>query len=343
MKRSCMALLCVMATVTAFAQHKETETPWTSARPDGHAPISVMGDHTHHKGEWMFSYRFMYMQMKDLKNGSDNISHSDVYGNGYMVSPLKMNMKMHMLGVMHAVSDKITLMAMLNYIENDMDLQMMMNNMTSSFATSSSGFGDIKVSALYQFLNKNHQELHGLIGVSVPSGSIDKKDVTPMSSPDKIVLPYPMQMGSGTLGTDIGLTYLGQNPLISWGSQLKATFYYGENSNDYRPGNMYDWNSWLAVKTTDWLSFSARLQARITEDIHGENPDLNPMMVTTANTENSGGKYILSGLGLNTYIPGGNLKDLRLGIEFGYPVYQDVNGIQLSQKETLTVGLQYAF
>ena len=34
---------------------------WTSGRPDGHAPVSVMGDHTHNKGEWMFSYRFMSM------------------------------------------------------------------------------------------------------------------------------------------------------------------------------------------------------------------------------------------------------------------------------------------
>ena len=31
--------------------------------PDSHAPISVMGDHTHKKNEVMFSYRFMKMQL----------------------------------------------------------------------------------------------------------------------------------------------------------------------------------------------------------------------------------------------------------------------------------------
>ena len=38
--------------------------PWTAARPDGHAPISVMGDHMHAMGEWMVSYRYMTMDME---------------------------------------------------------------------------------------------------------------------------------------------------------------------------------------------------------------------------------------------------------------------------------------
>ena len=32
-------------------------------RADSHAPIGVMGDHMHAKGEWMVSYRFMRMAM----------------------------------------------------------------------------------------------------------------------------------------------------------------------------------------------------------------------------------------------------------------------------------------
>ena len=46
------------------------EGPWTAARPDGHAPISVMGDHMHAMGEWMVSYRYMTMDMKGLLKGS---------------------------------------------------------------------------------------------------------------------------------------------------------------------------------------------------------------------------------------------------------------------------------
>ena len=45
-----------------------------SFRPDGHAPISVMGDHMHAMGEWMVSYRYMTMDMKGLLKGSDDVT-----------------------------------------------------------------------------------------------------------------------------------------------------------------------------------------------------------------------------------------------------------------------------
>lgn len=39
----------------------------------GHAPIGVMGDHAHDKGEWMLSYRFMHMDMQGNRTGTGNI------------------------------------------------------------------------------------------------------------------------------------------------------------------------------------------------------------------------------------------------------------------------------
>jgi len=91
------------------------------------------------------------------------------------------------------------------------------------------------------------------------------------------------------------------------------------------------------------LSFSARLEGLVIGRIEGVNPDLNPNMVITADTNNSGGTFINSGLGFNLYASEGVLKDFRLGFEFATPLLQDVNGVQLKTKETITVGLQYAF
>lgn len=48
------AALCLAALViTAPPLHAQFE--WTASRPDGHAPIGVMGEHTHSRGEWMQS------------------------------------------------------------------------------------------------------------------------------------------------------------------------------------------------------------------------------------------------------------------------------------------------
>lgn len=327
---------------TLNAQEKENNN-WKGNRPDGHAPISVMADHYHSKGGVMFSYRFMNMNMESLLNGSNAISNDAAHDQGYMVTPLKMPMQMHMFGMMYAPSNRITLLAMANVINNDMDLQMRMTTgMTSTFATSSSGFGDVKLGMIYKFINKNKQSLHGNINFSLPTGSISEMDETPMSTPDEMLLPYPMQIGSGTFDTNLGLTYLGQNELFSWGSQLNTTIRFGKNSDDYAFGNQLSLNNWFAVKASDWLSFSTRLEGKFVDKINGTNANLMPMMVTTADVANSGGTYINGGLGFNLYIPKGSFKNLRLGFEFATPLYQKPNGIQLEQKETITVGLQYA-
>ncbi len=344
MKKFIFLGIFVFLSTLIIAQEKEEKqlTNWKGNRPDGHAPISVMGDHYHSKGGIMFSYRYMSMNMKGLLSGSDAISNTEAHDAGYMVTPLEMPMKMHMLGAMYAPTDRITLVAMAMYTENDMDLQMRMMGNIVPFSTSSSGFGDLKLGMIYKFLNKNRQSLHGSLNFSLPTGSIEEMDVTPMSSPNEVQLPYPMQLGSGTFDTEFGVTYLGQKETISWGNQLKATVRFGDNSYDYSLGNKYELNNWFAVKTADWLSFSARLQGLIVDEIDGANPNLNPMMVTTADTTNSGGTFINGGLGFNLYAPKGSLKGFRLGFEYATPLYQDVNGIQLEQKETITVGLQYA-
>ena len=233
-------------------QHKNQSVTneWSSYRPDGHAPISIMGDHMHHKGGWMFTYRFMNMNMQDLQQDGNGITNIQAHIAGYMTTPLEMSMNMHMLGVMYAPSDNITLMIMGNYFSNDMDLQMMnmSTNMIMPFSTSSSGFGDIKVSRLFRLFNKNKQAMHGRLGISFPTGSIDNKDVTPMSMGTEVTLPYPMQIGSGTFDAELAITYLGQNKLISWGSQLNGIVRLGTNSNNYKLGNTFNFNNWIAIK-----------------------------------------------------------------------------------------------
>lgn len=339
MKKHISAIL-FMATVVLCAQETEKDNDkWSAGRPDGHAPISVMGDHMHGKGEWMFGYRYMYMNMEDLKRGSDDATFDSALAD-YMVTPTKMPMNMHMLGAMYAPSDKITLMVMFNYLSMEMDH---ITRAGGAFTTETSGFGDVQVSALYQFLNRNGQTLHGQLGFSIPTGSVTESDVTPASAPNEVELPYPMQIGSGTFDTRLALTYLGQKQALSWGSQLSGIFRFGENERDYRYGNRYSLNNWVGVKASDWLSFSVRIEGAVVEKIEGTDPDLNPLMVITADTDNSGGNFINSGIGFNTYVPDGALKNLRFGFEFGFPLYQDLNGVQLKNKETLSFGVQYSF
>lgn len=323
-------LLCA---TTAVAQ----DSLWTSARPDGHAPISVMNDHYHHKGEFMISYRYMPMFMKGNLSGSDGISSEAIFDD-FMVAPQKMQMDMHMLGAMYAPSDGVTLMAMANYIRNSMDLR---TKMGADFTTESSGFGDVSVSALVKLMNQDRQSIHANVGLSLPTGNIDQRDDTPMMN--NAQLAYPMQLGSGTFDPFVGATYLGQTDLFSWGAQATYKFRGGENNEDYSLGNRFDAVGWGAIKASDYVSFSTSLRYYTTGEIDGMDADLNPMMMPLFNTANSGRSQLDLGIGSNLYIPTGNLKNLRFAVEVSFPVAQEVTGIQMENQWMGTFGIQYSF
>ncbi len=332
--------ILVMASIALCAQENmdENTEKWSAGRPDGHAPISIMGDHMHGQGEWMFSYRYMYMNMEELKQGSNDVSFDNALEE-YIVTPTQMPMNMHMLGTMYAPSDRLTVMAMFHYLGMSMDH---ITRMGGTFTTKTNGLGDVTLSAMYKLWNKKEQVVHARVGVSLPTGSISEEDVTPASAPNNVELPYPMQIGSGTFDTQLAVTYLFQGPILSYGVQVSGTIRLGENNRNYTLGNRYALNQWVGLKLGDRFSLGATLKGVRVGEIDGADPNLNPMMVITADTNNSGGSILNGGLGFNCYLPTGGLKNLRFGFEFGYPLYQDLTGFQLKNQETLTIGLQYA-
>lgn len=322
-----------------IADAKDDSKPgkWSSSRPDGHAPLGVMGEHTHSKGEFMFSYRYMLMNMKGNRDGTNSISDSQVLDQ-FMVTPTEMTMQMHMFGAMYAPSDNLTLMTMVPYVLKSMD------HLTRSgvrFTTKSEGLGDIKTSALYKVFDNSNQRIHLNLGMSLPTGSIEERDNTPAGSNQ--ILPYPMQIGSGTFDLLPGITYLGQSKNNSWGAQAMGTIRLGENSNGYSLGNQLQLTGWVARNWSEWVSTSLRLKGRTWENIDGADPRLNPNMIPTADPDRRGGTQIDIGFGLNLYAPNGNLKGSRLAIEFELPLYRSLDGPQLETDWQLTVGLQSVF
>ncbi len=337
--------LSIIPIVHISAQNGENF--WTSDRPDGHAPVSIMGEHTHSKGEFMVSYRYMRMGMEGMRDGTNSLTNSEVLSTdeyNYRVSPLEMPMDMHMLGAMYAISDNLTLVAMVNFLDISMDHQTRMGGM---FTTEASGLGDTRVSALIKFFDKNRQRMHFNLGLSIPTGSIEEMDITPASAPNETQLPYPMQLGSGSFDLLPGITYLGQSDAFSWGAQIMGNIRLGENDHDYRWGHQVNPSIWGAVKFANWVSTSLQTRGQFMGEIEGADPAYmmarNTRMVPTVFSENFGGSQIFSGLGLNLYAPSGALKGIRLGATIELPVLRNLNGPQLETDYMLTMGIQYTF
>ena len=327
---------------------KEKPAKWTSSRADGHAPIGVMGDHVHKQGEWMFSYRYMSMDLERNLKGTDEISNSEIHET-YMVAPQNMKMKMHMLGAMFAPSDRLTLMVMTHILNNDMKLLNGAMPMMAgvSFDTSSKGLGDTKIGALYQLFNKNRRSVHLNFGLSVPTGSLNERGATPMSrmsNPEgDIRLGYNMQLGSGTWDAQVGTTYLKQYASSSFGAQASYLHRWGENSEGYTLGNKFNATFWTAYAFSKKVSSSLRLDYQNVDSIDGEDKTfMSPTMAPVFHAANSGRKQLDFLLGLNCAIFEGAFKGLRLEIEAGIPVYQNVTGIQMKNDFAFTAGIQYA-
>ncbi len=334
MKKITLFFLSLFLNFSLSFAHEE---PWTAARPDGHAPISVMGDHMHAMGEWMISYRYMTMDMKGLLKGSESVTATSQLTGMTSMVPTEMTMDMHMFGTMHAISDKWTLVGMLNYLENEMNMIMPMN-MTMN--TKSSGIGDLKLAGLYDIASwEDGRRAHLNLGISLPTGSIDEKS-------GNNILGYGMQLGSGTLDFHPAITYLGQTENYSYGVQLGGIIRIGENDQDYTLGNKFEAALWGARKITDFLSASAKFNYSSQKEIDGAHKGLTTMQknMSPGNQATSQGRDLTTfGIGLNYYFQDGGLKGHRLAAEWETPLDQKVNGVQLELDSTWTFGWQYAW
>lgn len=311
-----------------------------------HAPIGVMGDHLHKKGEIMASVRLMHMSMDGNRTGTERQSQDEVHQAGFMVAPTSMPMKMLMAGMMYAPTDTVTLMAMLPYIQQEMDHHLCMPPASApacgmnetEFTTESNGIGDFKLSALIGFYKTAEANAHMTVGVNAPTGSIDERDDTPAGN---AALPYAMQPGSGTWDFRLGFTYNGYfGDKSAWGAQSGVTLRTGKNDRDYRLGNRGHVTAWLGRELSQSISGSVRAEATRWSDVSGV--DLGGM-APTQRADLRAGERLDLGVGLNWAAHGDSLKGQRLAFEVMLPVYQDLDGPQLETDLSVMVGWQKAW
>jgi len=296
------------------------------------APVGIMGYHLHPKNDWMITYSYMSMDMQGNRSGTDRVNTPLPE---YMVSPLSMDMKMHMLGVMMGYSDDLTLMMMLPMQEISMDHQVNMNG--NLFTTEASGVGDLKLSALFSL----QENLLGSLGLNLPSGSIDEKDATPASAGNDVQLPYPMQLGSGSYDLTAGVSFIKNNMENQWGNKADIVIRLNDNERDYRLGNRLKLSSWYSYKLNQKSTVSVRLLLQKWGNISGADtaPSVNPAMVPTADTQLRAGTRADILVGFNYPLS----QSYLVGLELGVPVYQNLDGPQLETDQTLQLALQYDF
>ena len=152
--------------------HHDTLEHYDHTRVDAHAPIGVMGDHMHHKGEVMLSHRFMRMDMRPNYVGSDEVTPTSQLrpnGGDFLIMPTDMQTEMHMVGLMYAPSDLVTLSFMIPVLDKTMDH---ITAAGTSFTTATNGIGDFKFGGLVKLYEQDNVKGHLTLMMSAPTGSV---------------------------------------------------------------------------------------------------------------------------------------------------------------------------
>jgi hypothetical protein len=358
--------LCAAAALNAAllpAAHAHEGDGGNVTYASDHAPIGVMADHRHKKGEWMISYRFMHMEMSGNRVSTDSASpdtiattvpnrfaSAPVMPPTLRVVPLDMPMQMHMGGAMYGLTDRVTLMGMINYVTSEMKHRTYQGGMGTSvlgnFTTEVSGFGDTAVGAIIGLDDGSyeHRQVNAALVLSVPTGSITETGtvLTPMNMRPELRLPYPMQLGSGTFDLKPSLTARDRTGRWSYGAQLSGVIRLGDNDEGYTLGDIVEATGWVAYEPRPWVSVSGRLKASSKGSVDGIDTAI-MAPVQTADPDNHGGETVEALFGINLAGSEGWKRGHRLALEFGVPLHRDLNGPQLETDYTLTLGWQKAF
>jgi hypothetical protein len=327
--------------------------------PDDHAPAGVMFDHLHKAGEWMLGYRFSFEEAgPGMRRGGRSATDDEIAtACGHAACSMAvsdMTMQMHMLDLMWAPSDRLTLMVMPMWMSHEMDMRALdlppppegeeegehggHGGHAGPHSHGVEGIGDTLFGALVRLVETERSGAHLGLMVSAPTGAVDRKNA------DGTFVHYGMQSGSGTWDFVPSVTATGEAGRWSWGAQASGVVRLKEeNDSGYRLGDVFEVTAWGSVQLTDWVSANVRLEHVTAGAIeghfngahnHSAPPDLQP---------NYGGEFADVGLGLNLVVPRGPLAGHRFAVEWLEPVMDEPNGFQAERAGVLQVAWSKAF
>lgn len=342
-----------------------------------HAPAGVMFDHMLPKaGDMMVGYRFMYgSQGGDLLHGTRAVSNAETVAGGCgpnpcFVSPATMAMEMHMIDLMYAPTDWLTLMLMPQFMHMDMTMDRLRGPEYDSLANDNKGnpdsngqptpigdhiphhiqnghetggIGDLGMYALVKLFDDGIHHAHGAVGLSAPTGDVNI-ELRRNHQVDGGLIHYGMQLGSGTWDFKPSLTYTGSSGDYAWGAQASGTLRMeARNPSGYALGDQFQATAWGGYQLLPWLTASVRgvytLQGRVKHQFSGLIEQFGPMDYPN----NYGGRYWDIGFGLSAQVLTGSLSGNSLSVEWLQPVEDAVNGYQLERNGALTATWGLAF
>ena len=305
----------------------------------GNMPLNIPGAGTPEPHEFRVKMNLSWGKMVGLRRGTSNRSTKDTLGQ-YMMTQRKMDMYMSNVSVGYAFSDRFFAGIMGMYMEKDME---MIRRGGRRSSMNSQGAGDTMLmtkTLLYadDYLIPTSQ-VSLLLGVSIPTGSIDQDDTGQ-------ILPYSMQLGSGTFDPFIGVLYEGSSSPFWWGANASYLARAYENYKSYNLGDEYRLDLYGMYQLRHNLVGELQIKGKYVGDIEGEAQEIeqdgdghmrgNPNMAFMSNLydpDNYGGSTV----DLTTGVQWQPFRNHILNAQFSVPLFQNLHGTQMERDFTASV------
>lgn len=269
--------------------------------------------------------------METIREGTGEVSPDDAIarnkqaGKSYKV-PLNMRMQKVSLVGAFPVNERLTLLALVPYVINDMEMRNMsaMGMVMDMRMDTVSGLGDATVLGLYTLYTdapiRPSQRLTAGFGLKAPTGRSD--ETTASGSPVHAM----MQTGSGSWDPVFMVNYMrGFYPLV-----LQATLFYQlttEGVNGYEFGDRFTYDLSARYQAGNFLNLGVEVNGihAAKDRDHDGRFSVNADTSLADNPEYTGLTSIFITPLVQAKLPGtGGSAELKYQI----PVYQDVNGFQ---------------
>ena len=242
----------------------------------------------------------------------------------YMMAATDMDMRMVNASVGRSINDDF--FAMLMFMQMDKEMNMV-NRMGVTSSMESSGLGDTMLMSKYllyaddKLIPKSQASL--FLGLNIPTGSIDEKDNA------GALLPYGMQLGSGTWDPMIGALYSGSSSPWWWGASGIYTARLQDNDRDYRLGNELHLDAYAMRQIHAKVILEAQLNGHYQEEISGTmSGGMMPTMSPLWDTQTYGGTKLNLTLGVQWQPAPLHI----INFQVGKPLNTNTNGPQMEEE-----------
>jgi Putative MetA-pathway of phenol degradation len=191
------------------------------------------------------------------------------------------------------------------------------------------GLGDMRVVARYELFHDADMKMGGQaaglnFGLKLPTG---KHNVT---APNSELAEPGLQPGTGTTDAIAGAYYNQQSIQSNFGFFARAQYQAALNTkDDYKPGNKLALDAGVRYSVNDALVLQLQANALQSGKASG----------ARAEPANTGGTLVTLSPGASFFVT----KDVKLYAFYQRPIYQSVNGVQLSTTDSFALGVSARF